>query len=172
MAMKADNLLIAENNISGIQQDTVVRLGFHVRERLTGQLLQYGEDLVYLHGGYGGAFPKVEQALEGRRVGDRVGVELTPGEGYGEHHPELVITLPSDEFAEELPEAGEAVDGQLPDGRSMTFTVCGITNGQVTLDGNHPFAGKHLVFDFEVLDIRPSSDAERSAGFAFDGMFC
>jgi len=170
--MSADKLLITENNVAKVRQGKVVRLGFHVRERQSGQLLQYGEDLVYLHGGYGGAFPKVEQALEGCRLGDRVSVELAPEEGYGIHHPELVMTLPSGEFADGLPQAGEAVEGHLPDGRSMTFTVSGFVGDRITLDGNHPFAGKHLIFNFEVLDIRASTDAERSAGFAFDGMFC
>jgi FKBP-type peptidyl-prolyl cis-trans isomerase SlyD len=155
-----------------ITQDRVVRLGFRVQDLLTGELLQYGDDLVYLHGGYGGAFPKVEWAMEGRCVGETVTLELKPEEGYGVRRPELVITLPSDEFSEELPHAGEAVEGCLPDGRSMTFTVSAVTDRHITLDGNHPFAGRHLKFIFEVLDVRLSHDAERSAGFAFDGMFC
>lgn len=155
----------------GISQDKVVRLGFRISELPAGRTLQYGDDLVYLHGGYGGAFPKVELALEGRQVGERVTVELAPEEGYGTHRPELVLSLSSAAF-EQLPEAGESVDGCLPDGRSMVFTVSAVDGDSVLLDGNHPFAGKHLKFAFEVLDIRDSSEAERSAGFAFDGMFC
>ena len=157
---------------SEICQDKVVKLGFRVTDQRDGRLLQYGEDLTYLHGGYGGAFPKVEQAMEGCRAGDKVSVQLSPEEGYGLHLPELVITLPSEEFSEALPQAGEAVDGQLADGRSMTFTVSAISDDAIHLDGNHPFAGKYLLFDFEVLEIRASTEAERSAGFAFDGMFC
>jgi FKBP-type peptidyl-prolyl cis-trans isomerase SlyD len=172
MGAATDNLLNDISNELQISQDRVVRLGFRVSELPGGRTLQYGDDLVYLHGGYGGAFPKVELAMEGRRVGERVSVELLPEEGYGSHRPELVITLPSAEFSDGLPEAGEAVDGCLPDGRSMTFTVAAIDADLITLDGNHPFAGKHLRFTFEVLEIRRCSDAERSAGFAFDGMFC
>lgn len=154
-----------------IGQDKVVRLGFRISELPAGRTLQYGDDLVYLHGGYGGAFPKVELALEGRRVGECVTVDLSPDEGYGAHRPELVISLASEAF-EEMPHAGEAVDGCLPDGRSMTFTVSAVEADSILLDGNHPFAGKHLQFTFEVLEIRDSSEAERRAGFAFDGMFC
>ncbi len=172
MNMKMDNLLKVDGNVCEVAQDQVVQLRFRAKNATTGELLQFGDDLFYLHGGYGGAFPKVEEALEGCRVGDRVTVSLTPEEGYGVYQPELVLTLPAEEFADALPETGEAVDGQLPDGRSMTFTVAGISQGQITLDGNHPFAGKKLDFDFEVLDIRGSIEAERSAGFAFDGMFC
>jgi FKBP-type peptidyl-prolyl cis-trans isomerase SlyD len=172
MNLRSDNLLKVEDNACDVVQGQVVQLRFRAKDSTTGELLQFGDDLFYLHGGYGGAFPKVEQAIEGHRVGDHVTVSLAPEEGYGVYQPELVLTLPTEEFPDALPATGEAVDGQLPDGRSMTFTVAGISQGRITLDGNHPFAGKRLDFDFEVLDIRESIEAERSAGFAFDGMFC
>ncbi len=172
MNMKIDNLLKADGNHCVVARDQVVQLRFKARDAETGELLQFGDDLFYLHGGYGGAFPKVEQAVEGHQVGDCIAVSLSPEEGYGVYQPELVLTLPTEEFSDELPEPGEAVDGQLPDGRRMTFTVAGISQGKITLDGNHPFAGKQLIFDFEILEIRESIEAERSAGFAFDGMFC
>ena len=156
MNMRTDNLLKDLGNTCEVAQDQVVQLRFRAKDATTGKLLQFGDDLFYLHGGYGGAFPKVE----------------APEEGYGVYQPELVLALPTEEFRDALPETGEAVDGQLPDGRSMTFTVAGISQGQIILDGNHPFAGKRLNFDFEILDIRESIEAERSAGFAFDGMFC
>lgn len=166
-----NNLLNNISNDSAISQDKVVRLGFRVSATADGRLLQYGDDLVYLHGGYGGAFPKVELAMEGQRVGDRVTVELSPEEGYGVHRPELVMMLSGDTIDGEVPEIGEAVDGCLSDGRSLTFTVAAVNADGITLDGNHPFAGKHLQFDFEVLEVRDSSAAERRAGFAFDAMF-
>ena len=165
-------MLTAVTNTCEIAQDQVVRLDFRVNDLFTGELLQYGDDLVYLHGGYGGAFPKVEWAMEGCRIGDVVTLELSPEEGYGVHRAELVITLPSADFADDMPHTGEAVEGCLPDGRSMTFTVSAVTDRHIVMDGNHPFAGRHLKFTFEVLDVRTASEAERTAGFAFDGMFC
>ena len=172
MNMKVDNLQVSRQAEEKIARDKVVRLRFRITEASTGELVQYGDDLVYLHGGYGGAFPKVESEMEGRRVGEQVEVTLSPEEGYGLRQPDLVLVLPTEEFAGETLETGIAVDGELPDGRSMTFTVAGVSDGKVTLDGNHPFAGKHLDFAFEILEIRDSIDAERAAGFAFDGMFC
>lgn len=172
MDMKADNTLIRKEYGDYIAQDKVIRLRFRVRDAATGHLLQYGDDLVYLHGGYGGAFPKVERALEGCRVGDHRKVDLSAEEGYGRHDPDLILVLPPDEFAEQIPETGSAVEGELPDGRSMVFTVAEVSRGRIILDGNHPFAGKQLVFNFEVAEIRDSTEYERSAGFAFDGMFC
>ena len=172
MNMKAGNLLKELENSDEIGPDKVVQLRFRISDQASGRLLQYGDDLVYLHGGYGGAFPKVEQAMQGCRIGDRVELTLSPEEGYGHRQPELVLEMPTDEFTGEVPETGTTVDGELPDGRSLTFTVAGVSTHKITLDGNHPFAGKQLVFEFEVLEIRDSSAAERAAGFAFDAMFC
>ena len=170
--MRADNVLIFNADRDVIGQDKVVRLRFRVSDALSGESLQFGDDLFYLHGGYGGAFPKVEEALEGCRVGDSARLTLSPEDGYGYRDAALELVVPSHDFRDTRPEAGEAVEGQLPDGQSMVFTVTAVSAKQVTLDGNHPFAGKHLAFEFEVLEIRDSIAAERSAGFAFDGMFC
>lgn len=171
MNMNVGKLLKIEENVCVIARDRVVRLKFRVSDGNSGELLQFGDDLFYLHGGYGGAFPKVEQAMEGCRVGDRLNLSLAPDDGYGIHQPELVITVPAKAFDGEMPEIGEVVDGQLPDGRDMSFTVTSMDAEQITLDGNHPFSGKQLDFAFEVLEIRDSIEAERSAGFAFDCMF-
>ena len=172
MSVNADKLKNLREYIEEVSRDKVVRLRFRIQDESTGKLLQYGDDLFYLHGGYGGAFPKVEQAMEGCRVGDRVEVALAPDEGYGHRRPDLVLELPSAEFAGDIPATGSSVDGELPDGRSMSFTVSGTADDRVILDANHPFAGKSLGFGFEVLDIRDSTEAERAAGFAFDGMYC
>ncbi len=158
-------------NTHRITRDKVVGLRFRIIDRSTGQLLQYGDELVYLHGGYGGAFPKVERAMEGLQVGDQIDLTLSPEEGYGHYQPELVLVLPSEQFSGDMPPTGTAVNGEFPDGRALTFTVIGVADGQVTLDANHPFAGKHLAFQFEVLKVRDSMAAERAAGFAFEGMF-
>lgn len=159
-----------ESKVHQVGRDKVVRLRFKVSDATSGEALQFGDDLVYLHGGYGGAFPKVERALEGGRIGQRLEVNLSPAEGYGERRPELVIDVPGERFAEERPIVGEAVDGELPDGRSLVFTVVASDADKFTLDGNHPFAGRFLRFVFEILDVRDAVEAERNAGFAFDGM--
>lgn len=172
MSVNADKLKNIKEYIEEVCRDKVVRLRFRIRDESTGKLLQYVDDLFYLHGGYGGAFPKVERVMEGCRVGDRVEVTLSPEEGYGPHRPELVLELPSAGFEGDIPETGSAVDGELPDGQSVIFTVSAVSGDLVKLDANHPFAGKQLAFAFEVLEIRESTEAERAAGFAFDGMFC
>ena len=169
--MKVKDAVGAVQHKPVITRNKVVRLRFSIKQQASNDLLQYGDDLFYLHGGYGGAFPVVERALEGSTVGDSATVLLTPEDGYGERDPSQVLVLPPGQFGDELPQIGEAVEGQLPNGDSMTFTVTAVSSEQIVVDGNHPFAGKILCFDFEVLEIREASAAERTAGFAFDGMF-
>jgi FKBP-type peptidyl-prolyl cis-trans isomerase SlyD len=171
MSANGNNILLLNRKERVVVQDKVVRLRFRVTEAANNELLQYGDDLVYLHGGYGGAFPKVERALEGCRVGDQAELRLSPDEGYGDYDPARVLVMACAGFDEHRPALGESVEAELADGTSMYFSVVDVTDHQITLDGNHPFAGKQLHFQFEVLEIRDSTDAERSAGFAFDALF-
>ena len=168
--MKADNVLILNANMDVIGQDKVVRLRFRVDDALSGEVLQFGDDLYYLHGGYGGAFPKVEQALHGCQVGDTARLTLSPEDGYGYREAALELTVPSEDFQDARPAAGEAVEGQLPDGQSMVFTVTAVSAEQVTLDGNHPFAGKTLTYAVTVVDIRDASEQEQRNGVSMPVM--
>lgn len=131
-----------------------VRLRFWARRRDSRELLQYGEDLWYVHGGFGGVFPRVEQALEGLRCGERAVVELEPQDGYGTRDPDLLIVQPLHSLPDEELVPGTVLFGELPDGREHPFSVVSIDADQVLLDGNHPWAGLPLEFTFEVLDIR------------------
>lgn len=158
---------IKQRNYQRIAKDKVVRLRYVVFEQGTEQALALRDDLYYLHGGYGGAFPKVEVALEGLRVDAKVEVLLTPDECYGERNPELEMTVPAAAIPAEARNVGAQLEGEAPDGSARPFLVTAVDGGQVTVDGNHPLAGKHLRFMLEVLDIRDASRAELEAGYAF-----
>lgn len=149
-----------------IRKDRVARLRYAVFERENDAVIEFRDDLWYLHGGYGGAFPKVEQALEGGEVGDKVEVELTPEEGYGPRAAELVVTEPPDAFPPEARQVGARLEGHAPDGHVVQFVVTRVTGREVTVDGNHPLAGKHLRFVFEVLEVRDATARELRAGHA------
>lgn len=158
---------IKQRNYQRIAKDKVVRLRYVVIEQGTEQALALRDDLFYLHGGYGGAFPKVEQALEGLRVDAKVEVLLSAEECYGERDPHLVMTVPAAAIPEEARNVGAQLEGEAPDGSARPFIVTAVAGDQVTVDGNHPLAGKHLRFMLEVLDIRDASRAEIEAGYAF-----
>lgn len=150
-----------------VTKDRVVRLRYSVFEQGTKQALAYRDDLFYLHGGYGGAFPKVERALEGLGVDAKLEVLLAPGEGYGERDPALEILVPVDDIPPEARTVGAELEGEAASGESRRFVVTAVSQDSVTVDGNHPFAGKHLRFILEILDIRDATRAEIEAGYAF-----
>ncbi|WJW76099.1 FKBP-type peptidyl-prolyl cis-trans isomerase [Thiohalobacter sp. IOR34] len=156
-------------NIStqSVVRDKVVRLKYALFEQGSERVLAYRDDLWYLHGGYGGAFPKIEQALEGYGVGARLEVTLSPEEGYGEQDPALVISLPLEAVPPEARHVGARLDGEAPDGRVLSFTVTAVEGERLTVDGNHPLAGKSLRFVLEILAIRDATAEELAAGYAF-----
>jgi FKBP-type peptidyl-prolyl cis-trans isomerase SlyD len=150
-----------------IAKDKVVRLRYAVFATDGGGVIEFRDDLYYLHGGYGGAFPKVEQALEGRGPEEKVELELAAEEAYGLRDPARVFNVLLQDLPPEAHRIGAKLDGEAPDGSVMPFWVTALGDGQATLDGNHPLAGKPLKFMLEVLEIRPATEAEIAAGHAF-----
>ena len=158
---------VSKPNYGRIRQDKVVRLRYAVFDRDDGHALEFRDDLYYLHGGYGGAFPKIEAALEGMEIHGKTEVELDPEDGYGSYDPALRITAPVEEFPPEARQPGARLEGEAPDGRVLAFRVVEVAGDQLTVEGNHPLAGRRLRFVLEVLDIRDATEAELAAGHAF-----
>ncbi|MBI5460693.1 MAG: FKBP-type peptidyl-prolyl cis-trans isomerase [Gammaproteobacteria bacterium] len=119
----------------------------------------------YLHGGHSQMFEKVERALEGKAAGDVVEVSLAPAEGFGDRDPNLTFTDDLDNVPPEFRRLGAEVEMQNENGDVRTFIVTHIENGRLTVDCNHPFAGKTVLFRIEVLSVRDASPDElREAG--------
>lgn len=156
-----------KSSYSRIRKDKVVTLRYAVSDTDTGQTLEYRDDLIYLHGGYGGAFPKMEAVLEGMTVGDSTPLELEVEEAFGPRREELTVTAPAEHFPPEATTVGAHIQGEGPDGHVQSFRVTEVREGMISVDGNHPLAGRRLSFVLEVLDIRDASAAELEAGHAF-----
>ena len=116
--------------------------------------LAIGEDRV---------MPGFEEAIIGMEPGEKKTVRVTADRGYGPHDPAQVKTIPREEFPQNIrPEVGLKFRMQLTDGRETYITVADVDESHVTLDGNHPLAGKDLIFDLELLAIiksGPGADA-------------
>lgn len=123
------------------------------------------EPLVYLHGGFGGIFERIEQALEGKPVGARIELKLQPEEAFGQYDPDLVMIEPLSMFPEDI-EVGMQFErvGEGEDGQPQLFTITEMGEDKVVVDGNHPLAGVALVFDCVVTDVRAASDEELAHG--------
>lgn len=130
-----------------------------------GNLIDEGrQPLVYLHGGYDGIFPRIEEALEGASVGDELELKLQPEEAFGEYDETLVLVEPLSMFPEKV-EVGMQFERVTDDGeQEMVYTITDIADGKVVVDGNHPLAGMAIIFKCSVADVREASAAEIAHG--------
>lgn len=118
----------------------------------------------YVHGAGSDLFEQVESALDGVGIGARVEVTLTPEEGFGPHRPELTFTDDLDNVPPEFRFVGAEVEFENERGESMLFHVTSIEDGKLTIDANHPLAGKTVTFIVDVADIRDATPEEIANG--------
>ncbi|MBW8359255.1 MAG: peptidylprolyl isomerase [Weeksellaceae bacterium] len=117
--------------------------------------------------GVGMMLPKFEEELQGMVAGDKKSFTISPAEGYGEKVETATTQLPADMFAESgMPPVGAVLPLQDQDGNHLTAVVMEVTPEAVTVDLNHPMAGKTLNFDIEVVVTRPATEEEISHGHA------
>jgi FKBP-type peptidyl-prolyl cis-trans isomerase SlyD len=151
-----------------IIRNSVVALRYEVFDG-KGALVERGKDAYYyLHGGYQGIFPRVEEALAGKDVGEKIRVRLAPADAFGERDPALVRVEPRAKFGGK-PRVGMQVRGQTAEGEGghpMAFRVVQVTDSEITLDGNHPLAGQEIEFRATVLEVRPAAPEEITHGHA------
>ncbi|MCL1635270.1 peptidylprolyl isomerase [Luteimonas sp. SX5] len=124
----------------------------------------HGHDpLVHMYG-TGGIVPGLEKALAGKNAGDRFEVEVAPEEGFGPHHPELVQTLPRSTFnGAQAPSVGRKLIAQTSKG-PLEVRVTGLDGDTITVDGNHPLAGKPFRLEVEILEVRVPTPQELQFG--------
>jgi FKBP-type peptidyl-prolyl cis-trans isomerase SlyD len=130
-----------------------------------GEILEQSDiPVFYAHGGVNQMFPEVEAALEGHSVGDTIEVVLPPEKAFGEYDPTLTFVDDIDNVPPEFRQVGAEVQMQNDQGETRTFLVSKIENGKLTVDGNHPFAGKTLTYSVTIKDIRDATDEEMKKG--------
>ena len=144
-----------------INRGKVVTIDYEVKNSEGETLEDEGTQLAYLHGGFGGIFPKVEEALEGKQVGYEASLTLEPDDAFGEYDADLVRVEPRDRFPKEL-EVGMQFEGVPGDGEGepIIYTITDITPEKVVVDGNHRLAGERLWFKCAVTDIRAATEEE------------
>lgn len=122
-----------------------------------------GEPLVYLEGA-GNIIPGLEKELNSAKAGDKKNVKVAAAEAYGEKRDDMVIQVPRTQFPKDVNlKVGDRFRSG-GDHHSPVFTVVSLQDDSITLDGNHPLAGKDLSFEVEVTQTRPASDEELSHG--------
>ena len=148
-----------------ITQDQVVSIHYTLTDD-EGEVLDSsaaGAPLAYLHG-HGNLIPGLERELAGKSAGDKLQVKIAPADAYGEYDKALVQRVPR-RALKGVPEVrvGMRLQAQTPEGpRALTITQ--VAGDMVTLDGNHPLAGKHLNFVVEVAEVRAATSEELEHG--------
>ena len=150
-----------------VAKDTVVALDVRLSDA-HGNLIQSGEAVQYLHGGYDGIFPLVEQALEGKQQGEKIDVRLEPEDAFGEYDAELVRMAGRAQFPPELEIGMQFEQEGASEDELLIFTVTDIADDQVVLDGNHPLAGMALRFACTIESVRAATAQEIERGYADD----
>ena len=148
-----------------IARDSVVVIHYTLKDD-AGEVIDSsasGEPLAYLHG-HGNIVPGLEKELTGRDAGDKISVKVSPAEGYGEYDKGLVQSVPRRALRGiKDVRPGMHLHAQTEQG-PRTVTVTRVAGDMVTLDGNHPLAGKNLNFDIRIEEVRPATEEELSHG--------
>ncbi len=149
-----------------VAKDTVVSLQYELTDANGTVLEKTSEPVNYLHGGYDGIFPLVEESLQGKDVGERCKVTMQPDDAFGEYDHDLVRVEPRSLFPENVAVGMQFEGGAegADDEEYMLYTVVEVTDKEVTVDGNHPLAGKVLNFDCTVAGVRPATQEEIAHG--------
>ncbi|WP_241855404.1 FKBP-type peptidyl-prolyl cis-trans isomerase [Sulfurimonas xiamenensis] len=136
-----------------IKKNTIVSMLIKLEDE-EGNIIDESEELMYLHGGYNQIFKKLEDELEGKKVGDTFHVTLTPAEAFGEYDESLVLK----ELLEDLPEdiyVGAELDGEE---EGIVYVIESIDKEHAILNANHELAGITLIASGKILEIEQLSD--------------
>jgi len=147
-----------------IAKNTVVSLTYQLTGA-DGKLIERTEEPIsYLHGGYEGIFPLVEQALEGKEAGFSCEVRLEPDNAFGDYDAELVRVEARKLFPPKLQLDMQFEGSADGDKDTRVYTVTDIADDKVVVDGNHPLAGQTVVFSCVVMEVRAASREELTHG--------
>lgn len=147
-----------------IAKNTVVALQYELSDTDGNLIEKTDAPIEYLHGGFAGIFPLVEQALDGKSAGDSCRVQLEPDDAFGDYDAELVHVESRDKFPQNV-EVGMQFEGKAENaGDALVYTVTDIAGDNVVVDGNHPLAGQTLHFSCTVSSVRSATAEELAHG--------
>ena len=152
-----------------ITTNKFVELTYRIINQTNGEVIeQVEEPLGYVQGDNTLLFNQVTKELEGKSVGDEVEILLKAEDAFGPELDELIITDDINNVPLEYRFIGAAVTMQNDKGGTKDFIVSSIEDGKLTIDGNHPLAGKDIIFYVEVLSVRDATADEIIEGGSID----
>ncbi len=152
-----------------IQENAVVTLEYTLTDE-NNTILDSTKDrelFSYIHGG-GMIIPGLESALTGKTKGDAFDVTIQPEDAYGEARPDLVQSVPKEHFSH-VPDVQVGMQFEIQSNEMrQVVTVAEVNDDEVTIDANHPLAGRTLHFDVQVADVREATPEELDHGHVHD----
>jgi len=145
-----------------IESGKFVSLTYSIADQAGTVVEQSDLPVHYIFGGETGLIGGMDKAVAGKCAGDVVQTEVPPQRGFG--HPDSTLSFTDD--IENVPlqfrRLGAEVEMRNDKGEAKTFYVTQIKDGKLTVDGNHPLAGKTLTVTVRILEVRDATDADRS----------
>ncbi len=147
-----------------IEKDKFVSLTYTITD-VSGEVLERIDlPIEYVHGRDRQVIEKIENALLGKQQGDQLSVSLSTEEGFGEYQQELTFTDEIDNVPAQFHQIGAEIEFQNDQGETKIFRVAKIEDGKLTVDGNHPFAGKAITYNIKVIEVRDATAEELASG--------
>ena len=144
-----------------VTRNKVVQFTYSIADEDGNIVEQVDLPVNYIHGASDiGLIERVERAMEGCRSGDTITVEVPPAEGFGEYDASLTFEDDIDNVPPQFRQVGTKVEMANDAGETREFTVSKIENGKLTIDGNHPLAGKTARFTVNIVSIRDATEDE------------
>ena len=134
---------------------------------VAGEVIDYSEadDPIEFIQGYENIIPGLEKAIDGMKIGESKEVLVKAAEAYGEYDPEGFVEVPKSEFPEDIPmEVGLEISVTNDEGEEMAAYIEEVSLDSITLNFNHPLAGKDLFFKVKIVGIREATAEELEHG--------
>ncbi len=148
-----------------IQDNKLVEVIYKVTDQGTGEVLTSVEfPLGYVHGHNDVLAPHVLRQLEGKSAGDTIKVPIDCNRLYGPRDESLVFTDQLENVPEAYREIGTTIVMENDKGEIRNFIVTRMDDKTLTVDGNNPLCGRHVVFTLKVLTVRDATDDEIRTG--------
>ena len=150
--------LVVANNL-------VVSMDYELK--VENKIIDYSEDgdpIIFLQG-HGNIIPGLEKAIQGMKIGESKTVSVKAAEAYGEFDPENFTEVPRTEFPAEIPlEIGTEIGVNDENGEELTAYIEEVEADKITLNFNHPLAGKDLEFKVKIVGLREATPEELEHG--------
>lgn len=143
-----------------IKTGKFVSLTYSISDTQGNVLEQSDLPVNYIHGGETELIGGMDRAVAGKRAGDEVTITVSPEDGFGDYDPDLTFTDDIENVPPQFRQLGAEVQMQNSAGEVKSFYVTRIEDGRLTVDGNHPMAGKVLKVKVKILEVRDATQED------------